>query len=236
MQVITHLLGLIRSGKVQPGEQLPTEKQLTEQLQVSRTCVREAIKSLEMLRLIKVSPRVGAVVLEPSPTALINAEHLSESAYLQRTDALIEFRRILELGLVALAASNATEEDLGKLQAILVEHERVLKSHRRSVEEEPAFYQELGEINIRFHTAIAEATKNPIAILVLQAISAPLLNRSRQTNILPGVTDAGLREHKSIYRALKAHDPDKARIAMRSHIESAERSALMLRGDLEEGT
>src|SRR5260370_27355303 len=44
-QVIDHLLGLIRSGEVKPGEQLPTEKQLTEKLAVSRTCVREAIKS-----------------------------------------------------------------------------------------------------------------------------------------------------------------------------------------------
>jgi DNA-binding FadR family transcriptional regulator len=131
MQVITHLLGLIRSGKVMPGEQLPTEKQLTEQLQVSRTCVREAIKSLEMLRLIKVSPRVGAVVLEPSPTALINAEHLSESAYLERTDTLIEFRKILELGLAALAASKATEEDLAHLESILAEHESVVKEQDR---------------------------------------------------------------------------------------------------------
>ena len=232
MQVIDHLLSLIRSGQVKPGEQLPTEKQLTEQLHVSRTCVREAIKSLEVLQLIKVRPRVGAVVLEPSPTALINAEHLSASAYQQRTDALIEFRKILELGLAALAAENATEEDLLKLQTVLADHEGAVKIDQSTADGEALFYKELGEVNIRFHTAIAEATKNPIAILVLQAISKPLINRSRQTNIMPGVAEAGLREHWTIYRAIKSHNPEKARMAMRSHIESAERNARILQADL----
>ena len=66
-QVITHILGLIKRGEVKPGERLPTEKQLTEQLSVSRTCVREAIKSLQSLQLISVRPKIGAVVFEPSP-------------------------------------------------------------------------------------------------------------------------------------------------------------------------
>ena len=107
---------------------MPTEKQLTEELSVSRTCVREAIKSLESLQLIKVRPRVGAVVLEPSPTALINADHLSTSAYLQRTDILIEFRKILELGLAMLAAEKSTEEDWATMRAILADHETAVKS------------------------------------------------------------------------------------------------------------
>jgi GntR family transcriptional repressor for pyruvate dehydrogenase complex len=234
MQVIDHLLGLIRSGKVTPGERLPTEKELTEELSVSRTCVREAIKSLEVLNLIQVRPRIGAIVLEPSPTALINAEHLSQSAYLQRTDALIEFRKILELGLVALAAENSTEEDKTKFQQILADHEHVLRMDRSTPEKEALFYEELGEVNIRFHTAIAEATKNPIAILVLQAISKPLIQRSRQTNIMHGVAEAGLREHWKIYRAIEKRNSEKARSAMRSHIESAERNARMLPADITE--
>jgi GntR family transcriptional repressor for pyruvate dehydrogenase complex len=232
MQVIDHLLGLIRSGKVKPGEQLPTEKQLTAQLLVSRTCVREAIKSLEVLQLIKVRPRIGAVVLEPSPTALLNAEHLSTSAFAQRTDVLIEFRKILELGLAALAAENATNEDLLHLQKILADHEAAVNMDRGSASDEAEFCRNLGEVNIRFHTAIAEATKNPIAILVLQAISKPLIERSRQTNIMPGVAEAGLREHKKIYRALKDHHAERARTAMRSHIESAERNALMMQPEI----
>jgi DNA-binding FadR family transcriptional regulator len=230
-QVIDHLLGLIRNGQVKPGQQLPTEKQLTETLSVSRTCVREAIKSLEYLQLIKVRPRIGAVVLAPSSTALINAEHMTASAFQERVDDLIEFRRLLELGLAALAAEKSTPEDWAKLEEILADHERAVKLDRSTPEGKSRFYTELGEVNIRFHKAVAEATKNPIAVLVLQAIAEPLMKRSRQTNIMPGVAEAGLREHKKIYRAIQGREPEKARTAMRLHIQSAERNARILQAD-----
>jgi GntR family transcriptional regulator, transcriptional repressor for pyruvate dehydrogenase complex len=223
--VIDHILGLIKSGEVGVGERLPTEKQLTEELSVSRTCVREAIKSLESLQLIRVRPRVGAVVLEPSATALINAEYLSTSAYLQHTDTLIEFRRILELGLASLAAEKSTEDDLATLRKILAEHERAVKIDRSTPEGDARFYKEVGEVNLRFHNAIVEATKNPIAILVMQAISEPLSKQSRRTNDLPGVAEAGVRQHWTIYRAIRNRNPEKARTAMRLHIQSSERNA-----------
>src|SRR5215472_19011749 len=76
-QVIDYILDLIKKGQVKPGERLPTEKQLTEELAVSRTCVREAIKSLQSLQFITVKPKIGAVGLEPSAGALLNAEYLS---------------------------------------------------------------------------------------------------------------------------------------------------------------
>lgn len=216
---------------MKPGERLPTEKQLTEELSVSRTCVREAIKSLESLQLIRVRPKVGAIVLEPSPGALINADHLSTSAYLQRSDILIEFRKILELGLAALAAEKSTEEDWETLRKILAEHESALKIDRSTPEGDSRFYKEVGEINVRFHKAIAEATRNPIAIQVLLAISEPLAKRSRRTNEMPGVAEAGLREHWTIYRAIRERNEEKARNAMRAHILSAERNARKMESD-----
>jgi DNA-binding FadR family transcriptional regulator len=235
-QVIDHLLGLIRSGEVKPGEQLPTEKQLTEKLAVSRTCVREAIKSLEYLQLIKVRPRIGAVVLEPSSTALINAEHLTESAYQERVDDLIEFRLLLELGLAALAAEKSTPEDWAKLKEILADQEQAITLKRSTPEEQVHFFEQLSTMNMRFHKAIAEATKNPIAVVVLQAIAEPLMKRSRQTNIMPGVVEAGLREHRKIFRAIQDREPEKARTAMRLHIQSAERNARILQADQEKVT
>ena len=82
---------LIKSGQIKPGEKLPTEKQLIEKLGVSRTGIREAIKSLESLRLIGVRPKVGAVVLIPTPGALFHGKWFSTLAYLQHSDVLIEF-------------------------------------------------------------------------------------------------------------------------------------------------
>ena len=82
--------------------------------------------------------------------------------------------------------------------------------------------------NVRFHKAVAAATRNPLAIMVLQAISEPLVEVSRRTNEMPGVPEAGLRQHWAIYRAIRENNPEKARHAMRLHLQAAERNAHIL--------
>lgn len=213
---------------MKPGERLPTEKQLTEELSVSRTCVREAIKSLESLRLISVKPKIGAVVLEPSPVALINAEYLSTSAFMQQAESLIEFRKVLESGLVALAAEKATEADWTAMREILTEQEAALNMDRTVPNADVRFHEAINGANIRFHKAVAAATRNPLAIMVLEAISAPLREVSRRTNEMPGVPEAGLRQHWTIYRAIRENNPEKARRAMLLHLKAAERNAHIL--------
>jgi GntR family transcriptional repressor for pyruvate dehydrogenase complex len=230
-QVIDYILGLIKKGKVKPGERLPTEKQLTEELSVSRTCVREAIKSLQSLQLISVKPKIGAVVLQPSPMALLNAEYLSTSAFMQQAESLIEFRKILELGLVSLAAEKSTEADWEIMRKVLDEQETALRIDRSTRQGALAFYEALSDANFRFHKAVAAATRNPLAIMVLEAISAPLAEVSRRTNEMPGVPEAGLRQHWTIYRAIRENAPEKARRAMQAHLAAAERNARILENE-----
>ena len=213
---------------MKPGERLPTEKQLTEELSVSRTCVREAIKSLESLQLISVKPKIGAVVLEPSSVALVNAEYLSTSAFMQQAESLIEFRKVLESGLVALAAEKATKADWAAMRGVLAEQEAALNIDRRTPNGEVRFHEAVNTANIRFHKAVASATRNPLAIMVLEAITAPLRQVSRRTNEMPGVPEAGLRQHWTIYRAIRENNPEKARRAMLLHLKAAERNAHIL--------
>ena len=210
-QVIEYILGLIKSGKVKPGERLPTEMDLTSSLGVSRTCVREAMKSLESLRLISVRPKVGAVVLEPSPATLFSAEHLSAMAHRHQTDVLIEFRKIIEVGLAPIAAEKATEEDLAAMKKAIEDHKRALATDRIVY---PA--------DIAFHKALAAATKNPIAVMVLEMISEPLSEQRRMTNGVPHSAEDGLRDHLKIFKAMKDHNPEKARALMRAHMKTAE--------------
>lgn len=226
--MIAYILNIIKKGQVKPGERLPTEKQLTEELSVSRTCVREAIKSLESLKLISVKPKIGAVVLEPSPVALINAEYLSTSAFMQQAESLIEFRKVLESGLVGLAAEKATESDWNTMREILAEQEAALNMDRSTRNADVRFHDAINSANIRFHKAVAAATRNPLAIMVLEAISAPLREVSRRTNEMPGVPEAGLRQHWTIYRAIRENNPEKARRAMLLHLKAAERNAHIL--------
>jgi GntR family transcriptional regulator, transcriptional repressor for pyruvate dehydrogenase complex len=178
--------------------------------------------------LISVKPKIGAVVLEPSPVALINAEYLSTSAFMQQAESLIEFRKVLESGLVGLAAEKATESDWNTMREILAEQEAALNMDRSTRNADVRFHEAVNSANIRFHKAVAAATRNPLAIMVLEAISAPLREVSRRTNEMPGVPEAGLRQHWTIYRAIRENNPEKARRAMLLHLKAAERNAHIL--------
>jgi GntR family transcriptional regulator, transcriptional repressor for pyruvate dehydrogenase complex len=205
-QVIDYVVGMIRNGEVKPGERLPTETELTQSLGVSRTCVREAIKSLESLGLISVRQRIGAVVLEPSASNLLNAEQFSVAIQSQQTDDLLEFRKIMEVGLASLAAEKADDADIDTMKAAL-----------------DRYRAEMATNDMSFHAALAQASKNPIAVLVWQMLSARLAKILSRTSTLPHVCEDTLRDHEQIYRAIKSRDPRKARESMRKHLEHADR-------------
>jgi DNA-binding FadR family transcriptional regulator len=98
------------------------------------------------------------------------------------------------------------------------------------------FHDAINGANLKFHKAVAAATRNPLAIMVLEAISAPLAEVSRRTNEMPGVPEAGLRQHWAIYRAIRENNPEKARRAMQTHLAAAERNAHILESDDHEET
>lgn len=211
-QVIEYVLDLIRSGKIAPGGTLPTERELTSSLGVSRTCVREGLKSLEFLRLIRIRPKVGAVVLEISPAALLTAEHLSSAESAPEPDVLLEFRKIIETGVASLAAEKATEDDILSM-------ERALEQYKQGIDRGRIDYC----TDIFFHAEIASASKNPMAIMVWEMISSQLDEIFRRTVQMPKVPEETLHDHLQLFQAIKQHNPRKARAAMRKHLENAER-------------
>jgi GntR family transcriptional repressor for pyruvate dehydrogenase complex len=211
-QVIDHILALIKTNNMQPGDRLPTEKQLTASLGVSRTCVREAMKSLESLKLISIRAKIGAVLLQPSKLALFTAEHLSDAINEEQTDALIEFRRIVEVGLSTLAAERAHDEDLAAMKKALEEHRQAIDTNG------PAY-----AADIAFHMAIAQATRNPVAIRVFEVILEPLAEQRKRLGNVPRAAEEGLRDHHRIFKAIEELNPEKARLAMIAHMKTAER-------------
>jgi GntR family transcriptional repressor for pyruvate dehydrogenase complex len=211
-QVVDYVLNLIKSGQAQPGQKLPTESQLVQSLGVSRTCVREAMKSLESLQIVRIRPRVGATVLEPSPTALLNAEHFSVAMQKQQTDVLLEFRLILEVGLASLAAEKRTGEDLAEMNAALEKFRGEMDSNQADC-----------CTDLSFHSALVSASKNPIAVMVWQLLSARLSQIISHTVVLPNVPEESYRDHLKILESIKEGNPSKARRAMRLHLENADR-------------
>lgn len=211
-QVIEHVLGLIKVGKLNAGDKLPTQKELTESLGVSRTCVREAMKSLESLGVVEIRAKIGTVVGDQSRGALFGAENLIDIVRSEQVDALIDMRIILEVGLAALAGERAQLSDLVAMRTAIESHKHALESDRI------AHYADLD-----FHLAVARAAKNPIALKMLEMIVEPLTKQRMLTNSIPGAAEDGLRDHYKILKAIDERKPEKARLAMLAHMQTAAR-------------
>lgn len=210
-EAVDQIVSLIRSRQLSPGDRLPGERQLVDDLGISRTSVREALRSLEGMGLIEVRAGVGAFVKHPisefvegalPPRLLIDRQTLKK---------LYELREVIETGAVAIAAHTATDDDLGTI--------------RQELEQMEACYagDDLdGMVNadIALHRAILVATGNDILVRVMDNI-ADLLKEMRRASlsIREGVplTIAG---HRAILEALEKRQPAEARRAMQEHLQT----------------
>ncbi len=209
-QVMDYLIALIETGEIRPGLKLPTEKELTIRLGVSRTCVREAVKSLESLGMIRTRPKVGTVVLQAKPKDFPTAELLGRDD--QYTDSLLELRKIVEVGVASLAAERADETDILNLQ-------RALEAYVREVQTGTVLYA----TDMSFHKGLAVATKNPLLIAVYEMMSPHLEKALEEVANLPGERESTIREHSLLLKAVKEKNPRKAQTVMRAHLGTVER-------------
>jgi len=206
-EVVSQIQELIEEHQLRPGDKLPPERELTEGFDVSRTVVREAIRSLEERGLVEVRHGSGVYVAEPSIDSVTDslALHLrvSESSLM----ALLEVREILEVEIAGLAAERATEEDCDELERTLVHEGQSLHSPDQYV-----------EADLRFHEVLTRATHNEVLPILVNPL-AELLRESRRVTIEPpGSSELSLMGHREIFEAVKCKDRHQARAAMRRHL------------------
>jgi DNA-binding FadR family transcriptional regulator len=202
----------IKSGRLGPGERLPTEQELTRAAGVSRTVVREAVAALRAEGLVVTRQGVGAFVSAEPQRAPFRIEP-------ERMQSLGDILNVMELRLgveiesAGLAAERAGKAQVRAIGAALEAIERASAQGRTAVDEDLAF-----------HRAVAEATGNPEFARFLQFIGRHLIPR-RTVSGLPermGGRRAYLaliqEEHRRIYEAIRAADAKAARDAMRRHL------------------
>jgi GntR family transcriptional repressor for pyruvate dehydrogenase complex len=212
-QVAAQLQDLVLDRVFKPGEKLPSERELCELLGVSRTVVREAVRSLVVKGLLQVRPGGGMEVRAPD-TALVSE---LMSVMLRTGEGEIAFahvqevRRLLEVENAGLAAERRNETDLAQMEEQL----RAMIEH----ENEPHLW---AEADVAFHAAIAAATHNPLYPVLLGTI-VELLMEVRLTGItLPGTAQIAHRYHVPIFERIKAPDRTGARKAMLDHLRESE--------------
>ena len=210
-EVRDRLLERIRSGEFQPGDQLPSERDLMQGYQVGRPAIREALQALERDGIILVTHGERARVTLPTAESLIEqiaggARHLLD-AEPGNLDHLKDARRFLEIGLARRAAAQATPEAVARLRLRFEAHE-----HAR---------QKLDEFlprDMEFHREIAAMSGNPIFPALVEAMFGWLGVYYVQLVRLEGAEDVTIAEHRRILAAIAAADPEAAAEAMHDHI------------------
>lgn len=206
-QVAQRLLGMIRGGELKPGQQLPPERELASMLGVGRPAVREAIRGLSLLGLLRIRQGEGTFVGTLAPRELLEPLEMIIELNAGTLDALFDARLIIESGVAALAASNMDAAALALLVGN-IEHEAGLLN-------DPDGF---AAADMAFHEAIIDACANPF----LQSIAGSLYvlgKKSRGiTSKVPAVLEASLSDHRKILDALVARDPAASAAAMRHHL------------------
>ena len=211
-QVARQLEARIRAGNLQPGQKLPTEAELVQQLEVSRTVVREAVSQLKSRNLVE-SRQGSGVFVKAAGIEPLDFEGLpaaGRNALIQIT----EVRRALETEVAELAARRRSEEDMQRIHDAESALAEAVRLRRDGVEEDMAF-----------HRAIAQASGNPFLISTLDYLSQFLRGAMRITRANEARREdfgkAVEREHHSIVLAIEAGDPKAARKAAATHMGNA---------------
>jgi GntR family transcriptional regulator, transcriptional repressor for pyruvate dehydrogenase complex len=214
-EVVGQLHQLIDAGKLKAGDRLPSERELAETFRVSRSSVREAIKTLENEGLVIARPGSGTFITAVNVEAIIP----SLASLLSRgKDALIdlfEMRRLVEPGIAALAAERATPGDILRLKEICSEQEQQIKREASAVDSDAAFHLTIGRAT--HNSALQRLVASIVEIL------KPIRENSLQT---PGRAHKSLASHREVLVAIERHDPELARQAMQQHIQAVEQDVL----------
>lgn len=208
-QVIDHLRKEIVSGSYAAGMSLPSEGSMADSLAVSRTVIREAMRSLRSQGLIVMSqgarPRVAEVDLRPTVESLELLLKRSRTTLLQLT----EVRRPLESTIARLAAERASDAQAESLREAIDDLEQATTLADRV------------DADIRFHHLLAEASGNPVFSVLLQTLGG-LLVASRRRTIRAAGPKPAIVGHREILAAVEGHDAKAAENAMRRHLDWAE--------------
>jgi GntR family transcriptional repressor for pyruvate dehydrogenase complex len=201
--------------KLQPGDKLPSERELAEMLQVSRSSIRDAIRSLELMGLVEPRQGAGTIVRELSAESLANPFANALKRRQELVSELLDFRKMLEPPLAARAATHVSPDEISEMEEILQRQEGTLSHGEAAIAEDA-----------EFHYSIALASGNSIVLKVLD-ILMDLLRDTRERSLqLKGRPERSLAGHRRILAAIKRHDAEAAKNAMRRHIEDIEEIVL----------
>lgn len=207
LAIAEQLESYIMSEKLQPGQRLPTERDLAEMFGVSRTTVRQALAALEAKGLIESHIGSGTFARRHSAEfAVARLAHMLDRARVRLTEAL-EARTLLEPQVAGLAAKRAQPADLADIASHLEQMERAKDDPGAWLEHDAAF-----------HRAIAQAARNPIVLSILEVLQSSIQETRGLSLSNPNGLATHTDDHRRIFTALQTGDQAGAAAAMADHL------------------
>lgn len=213
-KVTEQITEAIISRQVRPGERLPSERELGARFNVSRTVIREAVRSLVARGLVRVTSGRGVEVSEVGSGNVAASMKLLVRGYELDYEKVNEVRSAVEVQTAGLAARRARPEDVERLRQLCDEHQASL---------DRGDAEAASEYDFQFHSELTRAAGNELLIAMLDSISDVLREVRHQAMVQPHVSEDGLKAHRRILKAISAGDPKAARDAMARHLADAER-------------
>jgi GntR family transcriptional regulator, transcriptional repressor for pyruvate dehydrogenase complex len=212
-EAVAQIADAIRFGDLRIGDRLPSERDLSVTMEISRPTLREAVKVLADVGVIEVVPGAGGGMFVRSDSVPTELIHQRSEMRMSQVSAVLETRRMLEPRVAQLASLNATEADFEAMRQT-IDLNRQCDVHDR---------QRMTQLDLRFHLCIARATRNPI-VLRLMRILLDELEIARDMS----VTDStGLEEviaiHEHTLKAIMSGRPEEVEAAMDEHLNFLER-------------
>jgi len=207
-QIVQQIEDSILTGRLKPADQLPTERELALQFGVSRTAVREAVKTLAEKGLVESHSGRGTFVTSGTSRSMRQSlDSFFKSGDLKNPNYLVELRGIIEPEVTILAAQRIEEQQLTMMREAVAVMDRSMLNPEAYI-----------EADLDFHLALAEAAGNPLVLSLLDSIVGVLREQRLGIFGVRGGPERGQIHHKRILEAMEQRDPAKAHEAMRAHL------------------
>lgn len=211
---VDHLGKAIVAGRYAPGTAIPPEPMLCEELGVSRTVVREAVKSLIAKGLVTSGPKVGTRVLAPEHWNWFDPDVIAWQGDAGITHEFLrdlqDLRRVVEPAAVRMAAERATPEDIAEI-------ERAYEGMKQAVEKGGDYVTH----DLHFHQGLLRASRNRMIVQMSKALGALLRTSFEISTARKDGPRNSLPLHRAVLDAVRAHDPEKAERAALTLIDGA---------------
>lgn len=213
--VVAHVRGMLDRGELRPGDRLPAERELSRQLGVSRPSLRAGLRSLAVMGVVQIRPGAGSFIAGGPPVFGTDALRFQAALHGFTRDQMFQARLVLEVAVAGMAAEHATSDDLIKVS-------EEATGMFASLEDPQTFLRH----DIEFHRAIAAACANPILSALVNMVAEQFREQRQQTIGRARDLKDAADEHRAIYLAVRGRDPERARRAMRDHLERAYRTQI----------